>query len=176
MPTAVGNSSYTFDFLSRLPDLDMPVYPVSDVALVQPTSATRFLDGEFGLVDGATRKLRRPLAGDLAATEVQNRLYHVHGNPGRSDLQYGVYPVVRQDDYQFRTRLHSANLSAPVALAEGDLCEVVLGDVVVLGTTHLGRTVLQPAASGSFAVAVCVTAPDSATGWAVFRKHTVLVP
>jgi len=175
MTINIGFASDSFEFKSKYPNLHLPAYRASDTNLVDPSDLTnRFLDGEWALLDGVTRQLRRPTAGDLATPSVQMRLGPVLGNRGRSDLQASnMIPQVVDDGYEFVTRLHSANQPVPVAIVAGDRMEVVLSDVNmvidgVVPTTFPARAILRPTTTDNdYFVAVCEVPPD-ARGWARF--------
>lgn len=178
----VGYGSKTGEFKSKYPSLHMPARRVADAALVNPDSSTRLLDFEWCIEDATTRRVARPL-GDTTgldanqtdpvtgvAGDINNlRCRLVHGNPGRSDRQYGVTPFIDDEDFEILTRLHDGNRTggggtAPVV---GDVCHIIIASVDVNGVTYAGRTLLAPLATSGHYVARCVEAAD-ADGWARF--------
>lgn len=182
----VGFGSATGEFKSKYPSLHMPARRVADSDLVNPGSTTKFLDFEWGIEDATTRKISRPLGNTTGLDDNQTapvtgvagsianlRCRLVHGNPGRSDRQYGITPFIDDEGFEILSKLHDGNRTggAGTAPAVGDVCHLIIADVTVNGLAYTGRTLLAPLSGAGHYVARCVSAPD-ADGWARFFVET----
>lgn len=167
---ASGYSSVTFEIRSKLPKQHIPAYRVENRNMVDPTDAAHLVDGEFvALINRAT--LRKLTADYLpgGASEVDPTVYwQVHGKPGRGDLQYGMYPVIMDIDYEFEFAcLDSGGLAG---YQNGVHCKVGLVDTPKAGTAGL-----IPASSGDYYHAVC-QGPVNALGYAPFFRKEGYLP
>lgn len=168
---AVGFSSETFEFRSKFPELHMPAYPVDDPALVDPTDPSHLVDGEFVTLT-SDRKVRKLVAADLpggGSPINQGQIWQVHGRPGRTDLQFGQYPVVMDLNYEF-----SYACLDSTALGAGDYDDGVYLRVAIVDLPKAGTAGLVLASSGEYFHAVCV-GPANAKGYIrAFRKEGVM--
>lgn len=103
----VLHSSNTFEFMSKHPRLHEPPHAVASADYTDPNSADLLVDGEWIWLD-SNGKVNKITAADLpggGAAKPMTFFKQVHGQPGRTDLQYGVIPVVDDENYIMRTRL-----------------------------------------------------------------------
>lgn len=200
-----GRGSNTFEFGSGYPRLNMPAYPLARSSYADPTNANCLLDGEWcsldiNSVEGNPKQLIRGFdngATDAyvgiggAAGHISNQhAWITRGLPGRSDAQVsGAKPWVRDDNFEFKTRLHEGNLvdgggQTPRDPVPGEFYYIALGNLLIDGTTYTGRTFLRSAnavdagaGNSYYVVCSCVEAPTD-DGFARFfaRKEHVTLP
>lgn len=134
--TTIGD--FTFEFRSKGPGrvrqvgVKLPTQSATNL-LPNPAYVTRsndlcLLDGEFVGLAGVTGLGGSQRVKILTATDVHNynagtdlvtpgtlnasQLFPVHSRPGRSDVAFGVVPVVMDYDYEFITQICDTRMAA----------------------------------------------------------------
>ncbi len=153
--------SYTFNITDvRFPDIDQrtcQVYNPTGAAPapgVDPRSALYLRDGEFVILEGDRRTVRRVSAADITARRLLYPLGQIHSMTGHSEAQVSGYvPIIFDNELTFDTALFDASIDDSAWIL-GQPCTLAVSDGTN-GFTEDGNTVtyLTPAANGNVAIA-----------------------
>lgn len=162
-----GHSSLTFELLSKFADrFDSPARTVSDMSLVAVGGPNQFVDGEYLHVTG-NRRVEKVDATELAnattGAAYARACFQAHGNPNRSDLQFGQIPVIYEKGYRFKACL----------IDSARLAEYLPGVEVSIGivdTPKAGVAGLVPTAGSAPVRATCLSGVQS-DGFVEFQSH-----
>jgi len=133
--------------------------PLTDITLLDPTTAAPLLDGEWLTYDPANPG---KLMQDVGTNPAVVRTFCVDTEKGRSETQVnGMTDIIRMGEYQGNTKIYT-----PGALVINDF--LMVNDVTYPAGSALTRRGLVKATSGGFVVAQ-VIAIDATNGILTFQ-------